>query len=368
MMRSKEDISRQLERLKEKNPRLNDVVVGRLSDIPLDEVSGFIEANWTRYYRDEARISFSPEFLRFNRVTDASRVLILDGKLVGTFLAIDAAYASERGSASGSYLTGLTTSEEHRGERLSQLAVLSVEHAIASRGDDFCIFWLDNRHAQQGSSFQTYRTRSKRTEWETLQTLHGKALDYATTVQLAKPAIIQRIAMRGIQTLFPSRVDAEPKGMDVVDFDPAMTAACLDFINSGDGMRRVYTTEELEQKLTFEEDPITAISSVLLRGDTVHGILYGFTNPVTEGVSYFQMDGALIDPTVSWSQKRAFFSAFEGRLLEHGCASSVVPGSVTRERMATLGYTPLMKQHIGANFYTDRVQGADLQHTLFELR
>ncbi|PIX20793.1 MAG: hypothetical protein COZ70_01805, partial [Deltaproteobacteria bacterium CG_4_8_14_3_um_filter_51_11] len=59
-------------------------------------------------------------------------------------------------------------------------------------------------------------------------------------------------------------------------------------------------------------------------------LIYGFTNPVKDEDKYFQVDGLIFHPGLSYTQKRRILSSFEKTISDrYGSFSIVVPGNVS---------------------------------------
>jgi len=74
-------------------------------------------------------------------------------------------------------------------------------------------------------------------------------------------------------------------------------------------------------------------------------LLYGFTNPVGAEDNYFQVDGLIFHPDLSYTRKRRILSSFEKTISDrYGSFSIVVPANVSTENLKKYGYLPVEKQ------------------------
>jgi len=77
----------------------------------------------------------------------------------------------------------------------------------------------------------------------------------------------------------------------------------------------------------------------------VQELIYGFTNPVKDEDKYFQVDGLIFHPGLSYTQKRRILSSFEKTISDrYGSFSIVVPGNVSTDNLLKYGYLPVARQ------------------------
>jgi hypothetical protein len=77
----------------------------------------------------------------------------------------------------------------------------------------------------------------------------------------------------------------------------------------------------------------------------VQALMYGFTNPVKDEDNYFQVDGLIFHPGLSYAQKRRILASFEKIIADqYGSFSIVVPGNVSTDNLMKFGYLPVEKQ------------------------
>ena len=169
MARNLQKIQQMKEMLETRSPVLKSIQFqtahqARRSD---SDLSDFIEGIWGDYYQNTPRIQFTQDAFQFfgpkDHTHDMHVVAMIDGQIIGTFLSFPYNLQIDDKTFKGTTVTGLTTSPEFRGQKISQYLVLTMEECLIINNYDLLTFWLDNRKNQSGSSYNIYSSNRMRT-------------------------------------------------------------------------------------------------------------------------------------------------------------------------------------------------------------
>jgi hypothetical protein len=357
MAKTKQEIDQSLDRLISKNPHLNQVKVLPLnqSGLSYNQISEFIESSWRIDYGDETRMTFTPSFLEYNmdnpNAENISIAAFQGSQLAGIVLGFEQNFAFNK-IIKGCICTGFSVLPELRGKRIAQLLSLKQMDLIIDNGYNFLIYWLDTRHTWEGSSFKIF---SKKFEYLADYPMYAKSFDYEKTIQINQLKAYEKGWIKLIQKIFPSR-DNLPVGFGIDVYSTQDEKECFEFINefsSRKKMTRYFSENEFDRKMSFKKSDLNSIALILHQNNKIFGLIYGFTNPVQHKDSFFQYDGMIFHPDLTWSVKRKFISAVENYIIrELGCFSAVLPGSITDEQMVKYGYFPVISQALAVNCFT----------------
>ena len=380
MARTSEIIAKQKEHLFSKHPDLHQLSVLEVRHAPFsyEEISAFIEVCWRQDYTNEARLVFSPSFLAFNqskgKPADRSLLAVTksENEIQGFFCIIPLCFAKENVLQSASLVTGLSCRSNHRGSGISQYLVLETEERIVKNNEEYGLFWLDQRHQQQGGSFQVYGKDRMKTDWGCSVSLYAKTYDYPKALKSVVLSRLEKLGLRINLALFPPNRSVKAP-LDIQLFQRSDIRETLEFLSEFQkqcSLHRVFSEAELLHRFLFSQDDVHGIALLMRKAGRLRGLFFGFTNPVgTKGTCYAQIDGLVFHPDLTYAEKRRLLASCEAEILERwGCFSAVVPETVTTENLLKYGYIPFVNQTLGANFYTDTVSPEDIKNSFVELR
>lgn len=380
MARTAEQLAQFQARLLEKHPEL-----AQAEPVPLSAcfhawgaVSEFIESCWEETYAGEARIVFSPAYLQFAfgdlRDQSAGVAVRHEGApvslVLGTEICYDTAHDGRR--LRGMIATGLSTLPGFRGRGFGQLNYVAQAERQLALGHDFAFAWFDaDRHAP-GTSHHTYTGPNTRAEFAYHCPIYAKAIDIQTLWWLGMMRRRDRWAAKLVLRFFPLR-QALHSRFSLHTFTGDDAPGCVAFIAARhrSTLRRIVSPEEFARRYGYQQERITGRAWLLMAGDDLVGLAYGYTNPLVAGAAYFALDGLLFTRRVGYGMRRRFMAAVEHRCRhELGCCAVLAPPTVYAGSLGVLGYVPLARHTLGAHTFNDAtgLTEAHLRTLLLELR
>lgn len=373
------DLKRQMEKVYNKHPDLHDVEVVPLksSNITLNELSDFIEKCWNYDYGNEARITFTPEFIEYNipKINDdfSCGIAKKDGELAGAYLSFPTKQRIGEEPITSYIGTGLSTQPKYRGQGLSQLLWLKAIEFYLSSESPISYAWLDVRHNWEGTSYKIFGKDKEKVHLNKLVNFYAKSFEYDTAVEVGKLGKVEKMGIKLTSGLFPTKYE-EPTGYEISPVEPKDSELIKYFIDeyqSKGELKREISPDGLVHRLGFSKNGFSSFAYGLQSRGNIYGLIFGFTNPVGNQAKFLQVDGMLFHPDVKYKDKKKFISSCEQIARdEFGCFSSVIPGSVTNDGLIRYGYVPVAKQALCAVSYTGDVAltGNRMYNLFMELR
>jgi len=350
-----QDVERQKEALFKKHPKLNDLRIVHFCDAELSyrELSDFIEKCWRHDYGDQARIVFSAESLAYNipdlQAEKISTAAEMDGRLIGLVLGIETDFAFDGKVIRAFIGTGLSTDPNSRARGISQLMWLNSIEQFLENHASVAFTWLDVRHGWAGSSYSTYGGDPSKVHFKKIVDLYAKAIDREKTAAVGKLSGLERLGIQATSVMFPAKIDL-PRHFELEAGSRAVARDYADFIHEFQGdndIKRYFSEDELGRRISFSKGRVNGVALAVRGGvwGQVQALVYGFTNPVKDGDNYFQVDGLIFHPDLSYTHKRRILSSFEKTISDrYGSFSIVVPGNVSTDNLIKYGYLPVEKQ------------------------
>jgi len=350
---SLQDVERQKDALLQKHPELKDLHVVPLCDSGLSyqELSDFIEKCWRHDYEDKPRIVFSPDLLEFSipeiKYDRVSTIARNGPDLVGLVLGIRTDFMFNETVIAAYIGTGLSSDPDFRAKGIGQLMWLNdIEHFLENHAS-ISFAWLDIRHAWAGSSYSTYGGDPSKVHFKRIIDFYAKAIDYQKSAAVGELNAIEKLGIRSATLLFTSNIGL-PGHFELEIGSHAAARDYAGFIHefqSDNDIKRYFSKEELARRISFSQGRVNGVALAVRGRGRIQALMYGFTNPVKDEDNYFQVDGLIFHPELSYAKKRRILSSFEKTISDrYGSFSIVVSENVSTDNLLKYGYLPVEKQ------------------------
>ena len=333
-----------------KNPELENIELVVLKDTGLmtNEISEFIEASWNDTYGDEARLVYSPDFIKW--LLENSKNLDIsfavknkkNNELAGIFLGLSRNVITDNNDILKCAIhTGLSVKPSYKNKGIGAFILLERLYLLKKKQFDLAFDWYDIRKDKQGSAFQISKKNPLMSY--AFVNVNGKTFDIAKAEKYQALNIFEKSVLK--LNLFINR--PQTKKLDGISSDlkniDEMMALCS-LCNAHRPLCRHFTKDEFIKQLNGCKQNILI---VLEKDGKPKAILQGFKNKINNEDAVAYLDMVLFHPDLTFREKRNFLREAEYRIEnEHHCFSAIVLDSATNENLLKYGYLPFEKQAI----------------------
>ncbi|MCP4602231.1 MAG: hypothetical protein GY847_17225 [Proteobacteria bacterium] len=350
-----ERIEKQKEMLLERHPDLKKLDTFQInkSDLTYNEVSAFMEKCWGNDYGSELRIKYPPEYLEYilgDKNEDTICGIVAEGSTIrGIGLGVRLDYSYEDQIIKTHIGTGTCVDPDYRGKGVGQLIGFLGQESLVETDTALGFAWMDSRHKWKGSEWDIFVEDLSKEFMVTMVRFYAKSLVYKKSVQYGKLNAFQKLGLKAARIFMPSKKKLSP-GYEIKQVSEDDISQCINFINEyqkPNKIKRYFLEDELKKKLIFSKEKTSVIALMMMKKGKFRGLLYGITNPADGDDCYFQMDGLILHPELSFNEKRKFLATSEYYILEnYGCFSMIVSSTVSKEKLVKYGYGPIGTQAI----------------------
>ena len=377
MVISLEDLELQKEQIIEKTPFLSDVNTQDLreSNLTLEELSQFIESCWFHDYGEEIRMKYSPSFLEFNSGINENDlvgvVALKKNELVGVELGLKRDLLTDENNSITSYTgTGMSIPLQYRGNRINQILWLEVQKKFIDNNASLGLGWIDERHKWNGSSNKIYTKKSNRVEYSTSIPCYVKSFNEEVSAKLGDLSWIEKMVLKSMNHIFHRKTGSNSKintGLYEGNY-PDKVSKFLEDNQKRYKFRQKFEPDQLEFRYTFKKEGMYGIMLINSVQGEIQGVLCGFSSPIKDSYSYFQVDSLQFGPKMDYPQRKNFLSDCHDILRnDFNCFALVAPSNVSNTNLFQYGYIPFGTQKLIGNCYSNRLNYKDNIHKKLEI-